>query len=201
MDDNKIPLKVIGLTNSTIQSSSWAVILAETNGPYKIPVVIGTPEAQAISIELNGYTPPRPLTHDLLVSLCHGFGVELTEVFIYRFEDGIFYSQLTFADSERTIEIDSRTSDAIAIALRFHAPIYTTRTVIEATGMIIDVTSEEDNESTTARQEASSGEKRRPKIENYTVEELEKLLEKLIAAENYEEAARVSEILNRKRGK
>ncbi len=203
MDENRIPLRIAGLTNSTIQPSSWAVILAETEGPYKIPVVIGPSEAQAISIVLNGYTPPRPLTQDLILSISHAFGLQLTEVFIYKFEDGIFYSQLTFVDEERTVEIDSRTSDALALAVRFRAPIYTTREVIDRTGLMIELQGEEEQDG-----ELSVGQEHEPApqqgarkapIEKYTVEELEKLLEKLIAAENYEEAARVSAILNRKR--
>ena len=212
MDDNRIPLHIAGLTNSTVQPSSWAVILAESDGPYKIPVVIGASEAQAISIVLNGYTPPRPLTQDLILSISHAFGLQLTEVFICKFEDGIFYSQLTFVDEERTVEIDSRTSDALALAVRFRAPIYTTREVVDQTGLMIELQSSDDQEgeatfsqpkSTTREQPSQPGSgntPHTPPVEKYTVEELEKLLEKLIAAENYEEAARVSGILNRKRG-
>lgn len=135
------------------------------------------------------------MTHDLFVSFAHAFGVKLKEVFIYKFEDGIFSSELTFTDGERTIVLDSRTSDAIGIALRTKSPIYTTKEILDETGFILEETTADDSH----RQVEEEMETESPKLENYAVEELERTLEKLIAQENYEEAAKVSEILNRKR--
>ena len=140
------------------------------------------------------------MTHDLFVSFAHAFGVKLTEVFIYKFEDGIFSSELTFSDGERTVSIDSRTSDAIAIAMRTGAPIYTTRTILDETGFEMEITEEAPDEGTATADEPDGDSHSEPKLENYAVEELEKTLARLIEREEYEEAARVSEILKRKRG-
>ncbi|MDE5805691.1 MAG: bifunctional nuclease family protein, partial [Paramuribaculum sp.] len=139
MTDNKrIRLRVLGLSYSQIQSGAYALILAQVGGPYRIPVVIGAAEAQSIALRMENVTPPRPMTHDLFVSFAHAFGVKLVEVFIYRFEDGIFSSELTFTDGERSVSIDSRTSDAIAIAMRTGAPIFTTPEIIEETGFVMN---------------------------------------------------------------
>lgn len=130
-DNQRIRLKVLGISYSQIQSGAYALILAQVDGPYRIPVVIGASEAQSIAIRLESIIPPRPMTHDLFVSFAHAFGVKLKEVFIYKFEDGIFSSELTFTDGERTIVLDSRTSDAIGIALRTKSPIYTTKEILD----------------------------------------------------------------------
>lgn len=189
----RIRLKVLGLSYSQIRTGAYALILAEADGPGRIPVVIGPAEAQSIAIRMESITPPRPMTHDLFVSFAHAFGVKLREVFIYRFEDGIFSSELTFSDGERTVTIDSRTSDAIAIAMRTSAPIYTTRAILDETGFEV----EEATESASDEVEEPANES--PRLENYAIEELERTLQKLIGEENYEEAARVSRILERKR--
>lgn len=204
--DDRIKLKVMGISYSQLQSGAYALLLSEENGPHKIPIVIGGAEAQSIAIKMEGIIPPRPLTHDLFVSFAHAFGVKLTEVFIYKFEDGIFYSELTFSDGNRTVQLDARTSDAIAIAMRTHAPIYTTHEVVTETGFIIN-----DNDLADSRDDVQDADAvtdsdlpgadyfAEPKLENYAIEELERTLAQLIEDENYEEAARVNEILQRKR--
>lgn len=206
MNKDRIRLKVLGISYSQIQSGAYALILAQIGGPYRIPVVIGAAEAQSIALRMESITPPRPMTHDLFVSFAHAFGIKLREVFIYRFEDGIFSSELTFSDDERTIVIDSRTSDAIAIAMRTGAPIFTTPEILEETGFLLEESSQEDEDEAAAadapvfveeEDDITDGEPA-PKIENYTVEELQKLLARLIEQENYEEAARVNEIIKRK---
>lgn len=210
MQQDKIRLKVLGISYSQIQSGAYALILAQVDGPYRIPVVIGASEAQSIAIRMENIIPPRPMTHDLFVSFAHAFGVELKEVLIYKFEDGIFSSELTFTDGERQVVIDSRTSDAIGIAMRTKAPIYTTREILDETGFIMeesqpdDSDSENDDDNPSGKNPASelSDDDIRhfePKLENYAIEELERTLEKLIAEEKYEEAAKVSEILKNKR--
>lgn len=214
MSTNRIRLKVLGISYSQIQSGAYALILAQVGGPYRIPVVIGSAEAQSIALRMESITPPRPMTHDLFVSFAHAFGVKLVDVFIYRFEDGIFSSELTFSDGQRSVKIDSRTSDAIAIAMRTGAPIFTTQEIIDETGFLMeeenvgDMADEDEaaaanaptfsdsDESETADRGMSSA----PRIENYTVEELERTLASLIEQEKYEEAAKVNEILKRKRG-
>lgn len=206
MNKDRIRLKVLGISYSQIQSGAYALILAQIGGPYRIPVVIGAAEAQSIALKMENITPPRPMTHDLFVSFAHAFGIKLREVFIYRFEDGIFSSELTFSDDERTIVIDSRTSDAIAIAMRTGAPIFTTPEILEETGFLLEESSLEDEDEAAAadapvfveEEEDIAGGEPAPKIENYTVEELQKLLARLIEQENYEEAARVNEIIKRK---
>ncbi|MDE5686341.1 MAG: bifunctional nuclease family protein [Paramuribaculum sp.] len=206
-NSDRIRLKVVGISYSQIQSGAYALILAQVGGDYRIPVVIGAAEAQAIALKMESITPPRPMTHDLFVSFAHAFGVKLREVFIYRFEDGIFSSELTFTDGERTIAIDSRTSDAIAIAMRTGSPIFTTPEILEETGFIIEESASVSDEDEAAAANApvfsenddeADAEFDEPRIENYSVEELQRTLERLIQQENYEEAARVNEILKKK---
>ncbi len=201
---DRVRLKVLGISYSQIQTGAYALILAQYDGPYRIPVVIGAAEAQSIALRMESITPPRPMTHDLFVSFAHAFGVKLTDVFIYKFEDGIFSSELTFTDGERTIKIDSRTSDAIAIAMRTGTPIYTTRNILDETGFIMEVQSDEDldNDDEDSDQDYSVETPfSEPKLENYTVEELERTLEKLIRDEQYEEAAKVSELIKKKKNR
>lgn len=189
--EERIKLRVMGLSYSQLQSGAFALILAQVDGPYRIPVVIGAPEAQSIAIKMEGITPPRPMTHDLFANFAHAFGVKLMEVFIYKFEDGIFSSELTFSDGNRTIVFDGRTSDAVAIAMRTGAPIFTTKEILDETGFILENESPVTDYSDTRVQE--------PKLENYAIEELERTLNHLIDIEDYEEAAKVKAILDKKR--
>lgn len=201
MTNERIRLRVLGISYSQIQTGAYALILAQVDGSYRIPIIIGASEAQSIAIRLESIIPPRPMTHDLFVSFAHAFGVKLKEVFIYKFEDGIFSSEITFADQDRTIVLDARTSDAIAIAIRTKAPIYTTKAILDETGFILEESPEDDadDDSTTRIIAAEDDTTQEPKLENYAIEELERTLERLIEQENYEEAAKVSEILKRKR--
>lgn len=200
--EDRIKLTVMGISYSELRQGAYALILAQENGPVRIPVVIGPAEAQSIAIRMEKITPPRPMTHDLFMSFAHAFGIKLKEVFIYKFEDGIFSSELTFSDGERTVVLDSRTSDAIAIAMRTKAPIYTTRHILEETGFVIadenapsfDDVNKDDNEN-----EQTIPDNDEPRLENYAIEELERTIARLIENEEYEKAARVQEILDRKR--
>lgn len=195
MESDRIALKVLGISYSQTQSGAYALILAQIGGPIRIPVVIGAAEAQAIAMKMEGITPPRPMTHDLMANFCRAFGIGLREVFIYKFEDGIFYSEMTFSDTEREVSLDARTSDAIALAMRTGAPVYTTRAIMEETGFVMEQTDPDADDSDDGH---SSG-MRMPSLESYSVEELEKTLARHIEREEYEEAARVSEILKRKK--
>ncbi|MBE6300923.1 MAG: bifunctional nuclease family protein [Parabacteroides distasonis] len=141
--DKKIRLRVQGLTNSQIHSGAYALILAEEGGAHRIPIIVGTAEAQSIAIALERITPPRPLTHDLFASFSQAFGIRLREVFIYKFEDGIFYSELLFDNGVNLIRLDSRTSDAIAIALRVKCDIYTTLEIVKECGVVLEEVSPE----------------------------------------------------------
>ncbi len=195
--DDRVKLNVLGLSYNQLQSGAFALLLAQEDGPFRIPVVIGAAEAQSIAIRLEGLTPPRPLTHDLFTSFAQAFGIRLREVFIYKFEDGIFSSELTFDDGERQVVLDARTSDAIAIAMRCRAPIWTTRAILEETGFIIEentaAATANENKATTVETDAE------PNPENFAIEELEKLLSRLIEDEDYEQAARISKIIKRKK--
>lgn len=210
MNSDKIKLKVLGISYSQIQSGAYALILAQADGPYRIPVVIGAAEAQSIAIRMEGIIPPRPMTHDLFVSFAHAFGVKLKEVFIYKFEDGIFSSELTFTDGKREVVLDSRTSDAIAIAMRTKSPIFTTRAILDETGFIMEETTAEndstaDDADSTVLSDNSVHDNdddsmhKSPRLEQYSVEELEKMLSSLIQDENYEEAAKVAQIIKEKK--
>lgn len=193
---NKVKLKIVGISYSQIRSGAYALILAEEGGQYHIPVVIGASEAQSIAIKMEQIAMPRPLTHDLIVSITKAFGIVLKEVFIYKFEDGIFSSELTFDDGERQIVIDSRTSDAIAIALRTKTPIYTTREIIDETGFILEVSNDK---AILDRELDSDNGGNEIKLENLAIEELEKMLQRHIELEEYEEAAKISEIIKHKK--
>lgn len=205
----RIRIHVLGLSYSQLQSGAYALILAEDRGPRRIPIIIGAAEAQSIAVALEAIHTPRPLTHDLFVSFAHAFGVKLKEVYIYKFEDGIFSSELTFSDGNRTVQIDARTSDAIAIAIRTHTPIFASPDIIERTGFIIDEEElrrsddefiDDDIEDDSMMQSERDDYHAEPNPERFTIEELERTLTELIDKEDYEEAARISEILNRKKG-
>ncbi len=113
MERKRIRMKVMGLSIGQIRTGAYALILAQTDGPIRIPVIIGAPEAQAIASRMEHVTTPRPMTHDLFASMAHAFGIAIQEVFIYKFEDGVFLSEISMTDGERRISIDSRTSDDI----------------------------------------------------------------------------------------
>lgn len=197
--ENRIELRVMGISVGEIRQGAYALILAELHGPRRIPVVIGVPEAQSIAIKLEGVRPPRPISHDLFASFAHAFGVSLRDVFIYKFQDGIFYSELTFTDGERTVVLDARTSDAIAIAMRTKSPIFTTEDILRETGFVMEI--QEENPAPDPEIERAFGtESGGSQIEDFTVEELEEYLARLIDIEDYEEAKRVSELLAQKRG-
>ena len=192
--ENRIKLKVLGITYSQIQNGAYALVLAEEEGPHRIPIIIGTAEAQAIAIRLEHLVPPRPMTHDLFVSFAHAFGIRLVEVFIYKFEDGVFSSELLFDDGERQIRVDSRTSDAIAIALRSQAAVYITPEIVEEAGIIFDETPEEANNDDTEREDTP----KKRTLKDFTIQELQEQLEKAIDDEAYEIAAQIQQEINRR---
>ncbi|MGL4292947.1 MAG: bifunctional nuclease domain-containing protein [Bacteroidales bacterium] len=180
--EKRIKLKVLGITYSQIQSGAYALVLAEENGTRRIPIIIGTAEAQSIAIQLEHLTPPRPLTHDLFVSFAKAFGIKLKEVYSYKFEDGVFNAELVFEDKDgQEQRIDSRTSDAIAFALRTEAVITTTEDIIEKAGIEFEEESEKKDHSPEFK--ANDHTKR--------MEELHAMLNDAVKNENYEEASRV----------
>lgn len=136
--NKRVKLRVQGLTNSQVQSGAYALLLAEEKGPRRIPIIVGTAEAQSIAIALEQITPPRPLTHDLFTSFLKEFNIVMREVFIYKFDEGVFFSELLLDDGTRHITVDSRTSDAIAIALRVDCEIYTTEEIVQECGVVLE---------------------------------------------------------------
>lgn len=197
-DDNSlIELKVLGISYSQNQSDAYALILSQLNGPVRIPVIIGAAEAQSIALCMENIDTPRPMTHDLMVNFSRAFGIGIRRVFIYKFEDGVFSSEITFFDAEREVKTEARTSDAVNLAIRTGAPIFTTRAILKETGFVMEVETPE-NEKTPASPPTEPPSL--PDEEKYTVEELERTLARLIEREEYEEASRISAILRRKRG-
>jgi hypothetical protein len=196
-DDNsrRVELKVLGISYSQIQSGAYALILAEANGPMRLPVVVGGMEAQSIAIKLEGIIPPRPMTHDLFVSLMHAYGLQLIDVFIYKFEDGIFSSELTFIDhSGKEVQLDARTSDAIAIAMRTGVPIYTTKQIIRDTGFAMEPVNPSPSDNSDTEIYTAEGPK---KNEKSHIETLKAALAKAIEDEAYEEAPRLTKEISK----
>ena len=191
--EDRVKLKVLGITYSQVQQGAYALVLEQVGGPYRIPVVVGVPEAQAIAVRLENIVPPRPMPHDIMVSMSHGFGISLDEVFIYKFDDGVFLSELRFSNDDRSIAIDSRTSDAIALSLRTGAPIYTTREILEQTGFIIPDEEIKKDEKTGEEEPAEI------RLDKLAVVELEKMLAGCVEREEYERAAEIKAVIDRKR--
>lgn len=195
----RIKLRVQGITNSQIQSGAYALILAEEDGPRRIPIIVGTPEAQSIAIALEGLKPPRPLTHDLFSTFAQAFGVQLKEVFIYRFEEGIFYSELLFDDGVRNIKIDSRTSDAIAIALRVKCDIYTTEEIVREAGIVLDEVTDEEKGSSEDLVNVDMDEEIDKLLVDMNESGLETQLKQAIEQEDYELAKLIKDELYRRK--
>lgn len=196
--DTRIKLRVQGITNSQIQSGAYALILAEEEGLRRIPIIVGTPEAQSIAIALEGLKPPRPLTHDLFATFAQAFGVQLKEVFIYRFEEGIFYSELLFDDGIRNIKIDSRTSDAIAIALRVKCDIYTTEEIVREAGIVLDEVVDDEKNFSDDLVNVDTDEEIDKLIVDMNESELEIRLKQSIEHEDYELAKLIKDELRRR---
>lgn len=187
----KIRLKILGLSYSQDQSGAYALVLAETDGNRRIPIIIGAVEAQAIAINLEGLKPPRPLTHDLFTSVLSTFDIQITEVFIHTFEEGIFYAEMKLSGAKGDFSIDSRTSDAIALALRCSCPIYTTEEVMSQTGIIIDFEDPEEVNLEEATDEHSL-------YDEFTLDELNELLDKAIHDEEYEKASVIRDEISKR---
>ena len=186
----KIKLRILGLSYSQTQTGAYALVLAEEKGKRRIPIIIGAPEAQSIAIQLEGLKPTRPLTHDLFTNFALAFNIELIEIRIYKLEEGIFYSELICDNGVQRINIDSRTSDAVALALRFRCPIFTTEGIMEKAGIVLEF----DPATATNKQESEAIFE--DNYEEMDTEELQELLEISIKEENYEEASKIRDEIN-----
>lgn len=195
----RVKLKVTGISYSQTQSGAYALILNEEKGDRRIPIIIGGFEAQAIVIKLENLNPPRPLTHDLFKMFADEFRISIMEVFIYKLEEGVFFSKLICNNGDKEISIDSRTSDAVALALRFGCPIFITEDILEKAGITI-------NPSSTDTQEGSPVdsilEPDSSKYDSFSDDELYKNIDDAVKTEDYERAAAIrDEIEKRKRKK
>ena len=190
----KIELDIVALSHSVTQSHNYAVVLGEQHGSRRLPIVIGGFEAQAIAVAMEKMIPNRPLTHDLFKNTLDNFGIELREVIINNLLDGIFYAQLICWDGSREVIIDSRTSDSIAMAVRFNCPIFTMENIMEEAGMLLDP--EEEKKITMDR--ASKKVTKVKAFSDYSVDELNEMLEKVLSEEDYEQAAKIRDEINKR---
>lgn len=191
----KIRLRVEGITVNSIKLGAYVLLLREyEGGRHRVPVLIGAAEAQSIAARLEGVTLPRPLVHEMMQSTLRAFGIVPREVLIYKFAKGVFYAEITFSDGDREVVIDSRTSDAIALAIRCKTPIYATPEVMKVAGIEVQ---EKDVDYRTPAEEEPFDINRVP-LEKFAVEELEKMLQDCIKKELYERAAEIKQVLERK---
>jgi len=194
----KIKLDIVGLSYSQTQSGAYALVLGEVNGRRRLPIIIGGFEAQAIAIEIEKMTPSRPLTHDLFKSLAEVYSVTIQEVIIYNLVDGIFYAKLMCTDGKKVSEIDARTSDAIALAVRFDCPIYTYEFILATAGIVI-----EGNEFVFLENIEAQPEEKTPTTAlsygSLTEDELKAKLKEALADEAYERAAKIRDELSKRR--
>ncbi len=192
----KLKLDIIGLSYSQTQSGAYALVLGEVNGRRRLPIIIGSFEAQAIAIEIEKMTPSRPLTHDLFKSFAEAYHINIQEVIIYNLVDGIFYAKLICNDGHKVQEIDARTSDAIALAVRFGCPIHTYEFILATAGIII-----EGNDFLFLDNIEPIEEKpvTKDNLSSYSTEELQTKLQEALTEEAYEKAARIRDELNKRK--
>jgi len=194
---NKVPLNVLGISYSQTQTGAYALVLGEENGNRRIPIIIGGFEAQAIAIQLEGLKPPRPLTHDLFYNFATQYGIVVETVNIFRLEEGVFYSKLVCTNGGKRVELDARTSDAIALALKFGCPIYTTADILDRAGIVFV----NEPQATTAQPSpVRETAKKKPDLQRMTIPELENLLNEAIVNENYEQASKIRDEIKRRKG-
>ncbi|MDR0843800.1 MAG: bifunctional nuclease family protein [Tannerella sp.] len=201
MDQTRVKLNVYGLTNSQMQSGAYALILSE-EGRRWLPVIVGVAEAQSIAIALEEIQPVRPLTHDLFIAFMKSFHIRLREVFIYKFEDGVYFSEMVFSDETQDIRIDSRTSDAVAIALRLKCEIYTSEQIMHKCGVIPEDYAAIDKSNSLSSIDFDTKKDDNDQLKDWLAlllnDELEERMENAISEENYESAKMFKEELLRR---
>ncbi len=194
MENKRIKLTILGISFSQVQAGAYALIFAEENGIRRLPIVIGTPEAQSIAIVMEGITPPRPLSHDLMNSIFKAMNIELLEVSIYKFEDGAYHSELLLSQNGMEFRIDSRTSDAVALAIRTNSPIFTTEAIMQNMSIVFDEQSDNTIQETTFKETEEEEEE----LSDLRLEALKHRLEDAVNEENYELATRLRDEINRR---
>ncbi len=195
----KIELEIVALSHSITQTHSYAVVLGEVNGLRRLPIVIGGFEAQAIAVALENMHPSRPLTHDLMKNFMNAFGVELQEIIINDLQEGIFYSKLVCYTDNDTVEIDSRTSDALALAVRFGCPIFTYDNILESAGIALEegTAAKPKMEAVGMEEPASSSD--RSDLSSLNIEELNNLLNEVLEQEDYIRAIAIRDELKKRK--
>jgi hypothetical protein len=194
MGMKKVRLEIVGLSYSQTQSGAYALVLGESAGSRRLPIIIGGFEAQAIAIELEKMTPTRPLTHDLFKAFAKTFNVDVTEILIYNLVEGIFYAKLICSDGSKDVEIDARTSDAIALAVRFNCPIFTYEFILKSSGIVLDDESLPTLEQISAPLEEIMNSEN--EYQSKSTEELKNLLQSALDNEQYELASKIRDEIN-----
>src|SRR6185312_9827451 len=197
----KIKLDIVGLSYSQTQSGAYALVLGEVNGRRRLPIIIGSFEAQAIAIEIEKMTPSRPLTHDLFKNFAQAYNIVINEIIIYNLVDGIFYSKLICSDGKKTVEIDARTSDAIAMAVRFDCSIYTYEFILSTAGIVIEGNDFVylENMADAAAEEKTVAASTTGGYTSLSNDELKTKLQEALNEEAYEKAAKIRDELNRRK--
>ena len=201
---DRIKLEILGLSSSQSQSGSFALVLGEKPGKRRLPIIIGMFEAQAIAIEIEKIIPNRPMTHDLFKSFAGSFNYSVKEIVISDLKEGVFFAKIVCADKTNTIEIDSRPSDAIAIGLRFNAPIYTFETILAEAGIeLAEGEVEEEPDIKKELEQIKPKKKTKPsgsseKIKDTKMEKLKEMLDQAIEQEDYEKAAKIRDEINKR---
>jgi uncharacterized protein len=193
---DKIRLEIVGMSYSQSQSGAYALILGEVKGNRRLPIIIGGFEAQAIAVELEKMKPTRPLTHDLFKSFADTYLVQIKEVIIDQFKQGVFHAKLVCVQNKVESLIDSRTSDAVALAIRFKCPIYTYEKIMAEAGMLMDENPNSAPELVSPVEEAPE-----PAFEEHTLSELEEMLEKAVEQEDYEKASLIRDEIRKRKKK
>lgn len=195
----KIKLDIVGLSYSQTQSGAYALVLGEVSGRRRLPIIIGGFEAQAIAIEIEKMTPSRPLTHDLFKSFAQSYHIDIQEVIIYNLVDGIFYAKLLCNDGKKAIEIDARTSDAIALAVRFGCPIYTYEFILASAGIVIEGNDFVFLENMESGKDQPKQETSATNLNALSDDELKTKLKQALEEEAYERAAKFRDELARRK--
>lgn len=196
----KIKLEILGLSSSQSQTSSFALVLGETEGNRRLPIIIGMFEAQAIAIEIEKILPNRPMTHDLFKSFANNFHFTVEEIIISDLKEGVFFAKIVCSDGLKKVDVDARPSDAIAIGLRFDSPIYTYENILAEAGIVLTDEAEEEEAKVEPKAKAKKEvvSKKTEDLKNYSIERLNELLKDAIDKEDYERAAKIRDELSKR---
>lgn len=192
-------MDIVALSHSVTNSTNYAVVLGERDGSRRLPIVIGSFEAQAIAVAIEGMTPNRPLTHDLFKNTLDTINVSLKEIVINNLLEGVFYARLVCVKDGELLEIDSRTSDALAMAVRFRCPIYTYDFILDAAGIVLE--GEEETEETAASSQSARASGKARTLSSMSIDDLSRMLEEVLGEEDYERAAEIRDEINRRKEK